>query len=455
MPIAGATADLPVIRDLDAYFYVRHRDGALLVGAFEPDGKPLDPASLPAGFSFGELEPDWDHFAPVRELAEERIPALRGIEWARVPERAREFTPDADFCIGETGAVGGLYVAAGFNSQGIMFAAGAGRALAEWIVAGTPQTTSPGSTSSASRRSSRTAATSTTRVKRGPRPPVRVALAVPAAAHGAQHPPDAAARRGPKRRTPVRRDSSAGSAPTGMRRRRAAPEYVYSFGRQNWFEHAAAEHHAVRNARRCIDLSTFTKFEVAGPDALAVLQWICTKDLDVAVGRVVYTLMLNESGGIEIDGTVTRLAPEPVHRYHADAYPRPGLASAPARRRRPGGGHVRRDRRRSRQSPSPGRVSRELLQRISRTDLSNEALPWSHGRRIEVADGYAYCLRVCFIGELGYELYPSADLALSLYDAVLEAGSGPRPAAVRLSRARLAAGGEGLPPPRPRHRQPR
>ena len=99
-----------------------------------------------------------------------------------------------------------------------------------------------------------------------------------------------------------------------------------------------------------------------------------------------------------------------------------------------------------------GPASRELLGRISPADLSNAALPWGRAAEIEVGDGYALCLRVSFVGELGYELYPSADLAVSLYDAVRRRRRGPRPAARRLPRARLAPGGEGLPAPRPRHR---
>jgi 4-methylaminobutanoate oxidase (formaldehyde-forming) len=421
VPLEGATEDLPVIRDLDAYFYLRHANGALLVGAFEPDGKPLDPASLPADWAFGELEPDWDHFAPVRRLAEERVPALRGVEYARFLNAPESFTPDAAFCLGETGAVAGLWVAAGFNSQGIIFAPGAGRALAEWMTEGSPTRDIPGldvqrfAQQQANRRYLHA------RTEEG--------LGRLYAMHWPHLQPHTARN---IRRTPLHdRVDAAGAVfgeMTGYERANwyapagTARAYVYSYGRQNWFGPVSEEHRAAREAVALFDLSTFTKAAVAGPDALRVVQRVCTADLDVRIGRVVYTLMLNPSGGIEIDGTVTRLAadrflvitPTASHQKTLALFGRAAEGRAAAVFDASAGLAT---------LGVMGPRSRELLQRISPADLSNEALPWGRSAEIEVGDGYARCLRVSFVGELGYELYPSADLAVSLYDAVLAAGA--------------------------------
>lgn len=420
-PIEGATADLPVIRDLDAYFYVRHANGALVIGAFEPDGKPLDPATLPPGFSFGELEPDWEHFAPVRQLAEQRIPALRGVEYARFLNAPESFTPDAAFCIGETGAVAGLYVAAGFNSQGIIYAPGAGRALAEWIIAGAPTRDVPGLDVQRFARQQSNRRYLHARTREG--------LGRLYAMHWPHLQPHTARN---IRRTPLHdRVEAAGAvfgetvgyeranwyAPPGTPR-----EYAYSYARQNWFEHAAAEHRAARTSAALFDLSTFTKVEVAGPDALRVIQQVCTQDLDVTVGRVVYTLMLNVLGGIEIDGTVTRLAedrflvitPTVSHQKTMTVLRRAAAGRAAAVFDATAGLAT---------IAVMGPAARDLLGRISPSDLSNAALPWGRSAEIEVGYGYARCLRVSFVGELGYELYPPADLAVSLYDAVVEAGA--------------------------------
>ena len=207
-----------------------------------------------------------------------------------------------------------------------------------------------------------------------------------------------------------------------MRRRAHRAEYVYSYGRQNWFEHVADEHRAARTAAALFDLSTFTKVEVAGPDALRVVQRVCTQDLDVRVGRVVYTLMLNAGGGIEIDGTVTRLAedrflvitPTVSHQKTLAFFRRAAQGLAAATFDATAGLAT---------IAVMGPSARELLGRVSPSDLSNAALPWGRSAEIEVGDGYALCLRVSFVGELGYELYPSADLAVSLYDAVVDAGA--------------------------------
>lgn len=420
-PIEGATADLPVIRDLDAYFYVRHANGALLIGAFEPDGKPLDPASLPPGFAFGELDADWEHFAPVRRLAEERIPALRGVEYARFLNAPESFTPDAAFCLGETGDVAELYVAAGFNSQGIIYAPGAGRALAEWMIAGAPTRDVPGLDVQRFARQQANRRYLQARTREG--------LGRLYAMHWPHLQPHTARN---VRRTPLHdRVDAAGAvfgemvgyeranwyAPAGTPR-----EYAYSYGRQNWFAPVAEEHRAAREAVALFDLSTFTKVEVAGPDALRVVQQVCTQDLDVAVGRVVYTLMLNALGGIEIDGTVTRLAedrflvvtPTASHQKTLASFGRAAAGTAAAVFDASAGLAT---------IGVMGPASRELLGRISPADLSDAALRWGRSADIEVGDGYARCLRVSFVGELGYELYPTADQAVGLYDAVVAAGA--------------------------------
>ena len=137
-PVEGATRDLPIVRDLDGSVYVRHYRGGLLVGAFEPDGRPRTTASIPEDFSFGEFEPDLEHFARPLSSARERVPALAEARWAHYLCAPESFTPDGAFLLGETAEVAGLFVAAGMNSQGIILGPGVGRALAAWIDEGAP-----------------------------------------------------------------------------------------------------------------------------------------------------------------------------------------------------------------------------------------------------------------------------------------------------------------------------
>ena len=419
-PIEGAVDSLPSLRDLDGYLYVRQANGALLVGAFEPEGKPIDPQTLPADFAFGELEPDWEHFAPVRRLAEERVPALRDTEYVRFLNALESFTPDTSFCLGETAEVAGLFVAAGFNSQGIIYAPGAGRALAEWIVEGAPtmDVSSVDVQRLARQQSNRSYLHSRTRESLGNLYAMHWPHLQPVTARDV-------------RRTPLHeRVEQAGAVfgeTAGYERANwyAAPGeervYTYSYGRQNWFERSAEEHRAAREAAALFDLSAFTKIEVAGPEALEVVQSVATRNLDVPVHRVVYTLMLNGRGGIVLDGTVTRLADD---RFLVVA-PTAAHTKTLALLRRAATGRAAAVFDASAALATiavMGPRSRDLLARVTDADLSTAVLPWGRACEVEIGGGHALCLRVSFVGELGYELYPGADLAVSVYDAVRDAG---------------------------------
>ena len=133
----GAREDAPFLRDLDAFLYVRHYRGRYLIGAFEPNGKPKRPGEITTE-GFAEFGPDWDHFAPVLRGARERIPEIETIGFSHYLRAPESFTPDSNFQLGYVPEVPGLFVAAGFNSQGVIFGPGAGMAAAQWIVAGHP-----------------------------------------------------------------------------------------------------------------------------------------------------------------------------------------------------------------------------------------------------------------------------------------------------------------------------
>ncbi|HET8664906.1 MAG TPA: FAD-dependent oxidoreductase [Nocardioides sp.] len=418
-PLVGATPDLPVLRDLDGYFYVRHELGRLLVGAFEPDGRPRRVGEISSA-GFAEFPADWPHFSAVQAEAELRVPSLRGIGYDRFLNAPEAFTPDGAFCLGETPEVKNLYVAAGFNSQGVTYAPGAGKALAEWIVTGSA------TFDAASVDVSRFARVQGNRRYLHER--TREALGRLYAMHWPHLQPGTARN---LRRTPLHRrlqearavfGEAAGweranwFAPPGSR-----AEYEYSYGRQNWFEAVRREHRSARESAAVFDLSSFAKLVVTGPEALRLVQTVCTADVDMAVGRVKYTLMLNPNGGIELDGTVVRLAEDQflvvtptlaqtkswsmfnraAHGTQASVFDTTsGLATIAVM----------------------GPRSREILERISDENWSDVAHPYMHAREVEVGYGRALALRVSFVGELGFELYPSCDQALGLYDAILEAG---------------------------------
>jgi heterotetrameric sarcosine oxidase gamma subunit len=420
-PIEGVHDLLPLVRGLDGYFYARHHGGGLMIGAFEPDGRPRPTGSIPEDWAFGEFGPDWEHFAPVRANAERRIPALRDAEFTRFLRAPESFTPDSHFCLGEAAEVRNLFVAAGFNSQGIIYAPGAGRALAGWIQEGAP----PFDASEVDvRRFAKTQANEHYLHER-----TKEALGRLYAMHWPNL--QATTARGVRRSPLYDRLAAAGAcfgeltqweranwfAPPGVE-----PVYEYSFGRQNWFPYAAEEHRAAREAVAIFDLSSFAKIEVTGTDSLRLLQRVCTNDVDSAVGRLVYTLFLNQLGGIENDGTVTRLGEQrflvitPTATQHRTfewlrSYGR-GMSVSTTDVTNA-----------SATIAVMGPRSRELLSRVTAADLSNEGFPFFTSREIQVGHAPALAIRASFVGELGWELYVPSEFAVHVYDAVVEAGA--------------------------------
>lgn len=415
----GISSELPVLRDLDNSYYIRHEAGRLLVGAFEPDGVPRPMEEIPAG-GFVEFEPDWEHFAAIRTMAEATVPKLSTAGYDRFLNAPESFTPDANFALGEASTVRNLFVAAGFNSQGIIFAPGVGKEMAEWVISGAPQfdASSVDVQRFSPHQNNRRYLNARTQEGLGrlyamhwPNLQMETARNV---------------RRSPLHSRLVELGACFGEVNGGERANwygepGTSPVYDYSYGRAAWFNRVAEEHRAVREGVALFDLSPFAKFEVAGPDALEVCQLASTANVDVEIDKAVYTLFLNTRGGIEMDGTITRLA--------RDRF----LVVTPSFSQQKTGAYLNRIAKGKASAVFDctaalatigvmGPKSRELLKRISPEDWSDKAQPYTHGRMAELADGYAYSLRVSFVGELGYELYPSADLALNVFDSLWTAG---------------------------------
>lgn len=416
----GARESLPILRDLDGYLYVRHYRGRYLVGAFEPRGKPRAPSSIEEG-GFVEFGPDWDHFAPVLEKARERLPELETLEFEHYLRAPESFTPDSNFHLGEFPEVRGLFVAAGFNSQGIIYAPGAGKALAEWIVEGRPTMDLAEVDIARAGRWQNGRAWLHERSKEmlGRLYAMHWPVVQPATARGV-------------RRTPLAdRQGAAGAVfgeAAGWERSNwfasddpRSREYAYSFDRPGWFDAVAVECRAARQAAALFDLSTYSKFLVQGSGALEGLQRLCASDVDVEPGRVVYTTMCNAGGGIEMDPTVTRLE---EGRF---------LVSAPTLAQRRMEGLLRGG------LPSTATVTdvtsglavllvtgphaRAVLAGVVDADLSDEAFPFLAALPVDAGWAPAWALRVSYVGELGWELWVPTEFAVDLHDKLVAAGA--------------------------------
>ena len=414
----GADERMPFLRDLDGYLYIRHYRGRYLVGAFEPKGKPKPVPEVPTD-GFAEFGPDWDHFAPVLANARHRVPELETIGFEHYLRAPESFTPDANFQLGFLPEVPGLFVAAGFNSQGIIFGPGAGRAAAEWIVAGHP------TMDLAEVDVARTGGWATQRAWLRERTVESLGGLYEMHWPGKQPVTGRGLRRVPLFDRFREAGASMGQA-AGWERANwfepgtVDPEVRYEFERPSWFPAMADEVRATREGVALYDLSTYSKFLVQGPEALAGMQRLCTSDVDVAPGRIVYTLLCNDRGGIEMDPTVTRLdedrflvlAPTLAQRRTA-ALLRAGLpAGAVATDVTSGWATLH----------LAGPSSRELLSRLTDEDLRGDGFRFLSAREIEVGRVRAWAFRVSFTGELGWELSAPTEFAVDLYEHVLAAG---------------------------------
>jgi 4-methylaminobutanoate oxidase (formaldehyde-forming) len=419
-PMAGVAPDLPVLRDTDGYIYVREEVGGLLMGGFEPVAKPWGTDGIPADFAFSLLAEDWDHFRVLMEQAVVRIPALETAPVRRHVNGPESFTPDGRYLLGEAPECRNFFVAAGFNSIGIASGAGAGKAVAEWIVGGEP----PMDLWDVDIRRMAPFQGDPRYLRERTTEMVGAAYAVhwpylqPATSRGlrrsALH--DRLAARGACFGVVMGWERANWYAETGME-----PAYRYSYGRQNWFHCAAAEHRAVREAVGLFDQSSFTKLRLEGPDALDVLQRLCANDVDVPVGRLVYTQMLNARGGIEADLTVTRLG--------EDAFLVVTAAAAATRdadwiRRHLGAARaVLIDVTSARAVLGVmGPHARRLLSRLTDADLSSATFPFLSSRELWLASAPVRASRVTYVGELGWELYVPTEFATGVYDALVAAG---------------------------------
>jgi len=419
-PMAGVTRDLPVLRDTDGYIYVREEVGGLLMGGFEPAAKPWGMDGIPTDFKFSLLPEDWEHFRVLMEQACVRIPALETAPVRRHVNGPESFTPDNRYMLGEAPELRNFFVAVGFNSIGIASAAGAGRALAEWVVGGEPamdlwdidiRRFMPFQGNA-----------------RYLRERTREVVGLLYAMHWPFRQPETA--RGVRRSVLHDRLAARGAAfgvVAGWERANwfatdgAEPRYAYTYERQNWFGTAAAEHRAVREAVGLFDQSSLAKLLLQGPDTTATLQRLCANDVDVPVGRIVYTQMLNRRGGIECDLTVTRLAD--------DAYLVVTVAAAATH----DADWIRRGIANTRVTLTDvtsastvlgvmGPRSRDLLARLTGADLSNVAFPFGTVREIELGYATVRATRITYVGELGWELYVPTELAMGVYDDVVTAG---------------------------------
>jgi 4-methylaminobutanoate oxidase (formaldehyde-forming) len=420
--IEGVRPDLPVLEDPRNYGYYREEGGGLMVGLFEGVAAPWKVDGVPADFSFGHITPDWDRMGPYVDAAMSRVPGASDVGVRTFFCGPESFTPDLRPLVGEAPEVRRYFVAAGLNSIGILTGGGLGRALAHWIVEGRPDIDVTGMDvdrlhpyqTTPSYRRDRTAES----------------LGLVYACHYPTRSPRTA--RGAKRSPVHERLAAQGAyfkdvsgwegadwyAGPGVTAEAGEP----TWGRAPWFARWEAEHRAVREGVAVMDMSFMAKFLVAGPDAADALERLSANRIAAQAGRITYTQWLDDGGTIEADLTVTMtdddeflvVASDTAHR-HVLTRLRRHVGGARASVTDVTSGYA--------QLNVQGPRSRELVQSLTSVDLGNEAFPFRDAREIDLGYARVLCIRITYLGELGYELYVPTEHAVEVYDRVVAAGA--------------------------------
>ena len=420
-PVAGVHPKLPILRDPGRSTYIREEAGKLMVGIFEDAARPWNPAGIPADFTFGEIPPDWERMQPHLERACGRVPILEQTGVKLLFCGPESFTADHNYLMGEAPNLKGFFVAAGFNSLGILSGGGVGYVMAQWIARGS----APMDVWSVNIR--RTHAWQNNARYLADR--VAETLGIGYQDHWPFRQWSTA--RGVKRSILHDRVAAAGACfgesagwerPNWYARPGQQPAYEYGWGRQNWFDNHAQEHRAVREAVGLFEQSSFAKILVQGRDAERALNLIATADCRVPPGKVCYAQFLNDRGGIEADVTITRLATDRFMVITAAFTATHVLAWLRE--------HIAEHDRCVVTDVSDawcmlniqGPRSRELLSGIASGDWSNQGFPFGTAREVQIGYQQALALRLTYVGELGWELYVPVPFAIAVYDALVAAG---------------------------------
>ncbi len=429
-PIPAVGRDWPVLEDPANYGYFREEGGGLMLGMFEPVCAPWRVDGIPADFSFGELPPDWDRMGPFLEQTMSRIPISAEVGIRKFFCGPESFTPDLAPVVGEAPELRNYFVAAGLNSIGILTGGGIGRVIAHWIVNGRPDVDITGM------NIDRLHAYQANPEYRATRTVESLGMVY------ATHYPGRSMRtaRGAKL-SPIHgklvaqraffRDVSGWEgadwyAPEGSLQPGEAPTAgELSWGRQDWYGNWEAEHRACRDGVILMDMSFMAKFAVQGRDAGRELDRLSANAVDGEPGMITYTQWLNDDGKLEADLTVTKLADDDFYVIASDTAHRHALTWM-RRQFAASGAHAFATDVTSAyaQLNVQGPQSRALLAAVTSADVSDEAFAFRAARHIDIGFARVLCIRITYLGELGYELHIPAEQAVGVYDRLVEAGRG-------------------------------
>ncbi len=418
-PVDGINGNLPTLSDHDSHLYIRDDSGGLLVGCFEPMGKPIDPDRIGEDFAFQLLPEDWDHFEPMLNNAMHRLPCLENADVRMLLNGPESFTPDGSFLLGESAETRGLFLGCGMNSVGVATGGGAGMALAHCITHGHTPTDLheadpkrfPACFSSVEALSERV-------------PEIlgkHYAITYP----GVQL--DSA--RG-LRTTPLHERWIKHSAHFGQFYGWERPLYfdkedepVLSFDKPEWFEQVGHEVDLAHNHAAIFDQSTFGKILVKGPDAESFLNRVCANNMTREPGRAVYTAMLNERGGFESDLTALRLDKEKYRLYVGTGAVKRDFAWLQKHLDKNEGVKLTDETEDYAVLGLMGLEAAEIVSKLGADRLFD--LPYFHHCSTEIQGITVDAARLSYVGEAGWEMTCKREDATALFDLLNQHGAKP------------------------------
>ncbi len=428
-PIDGYTpvelGKMPTMRDPDHLVYYKPDGPGLLIGGYEPDTIAFgtgqgDDGGIPSPFKRQLFEPNYDRFAQLAELGTKRTPCLETAGIRTLLNGPIPYSSDADFVMGRVPELDNYFVATGFL-YGIAAGGGAGKMMAEWMLEGRP------SLDLWPLDVRRFSFHHTTRHFMNTRMVELYAHHYKLAAPGSEKVTARGIRRSPLQHILTAHGAVFGSRGGWERPNWFAPEGVEpvdqpSFTEPNWWPHVRAAHLAVREGVGLIDQTSFAKFEITGPGALAAVQWLSVADMDKPVGTVIYTQLCNYRGGIECDLTMTRTAPDSFYVVTGSAFGAHDMGWIRSNST-DDGSVVIRDLTSARAVVNiVGPRSREVLQSVCEDDVSNAAFRYGKAREITIGSAPVLAVRIGYVGELGWELHIPTEYAAHVYELLHEAG---------------------------------
>ncbi|MEO8273411.1 MAG: FAD-dependent oxidoreductase, partial [Chloroflexota bacterium] len=422
--------DMPAFRDPDNLVYGKAEHGGMLFGGYEAEPRARWLDGVPWEHAATSLPPDWDRFQPLMEGAIRRFPFLADAEAVRLVCHPDAMTPDSNPLIGPMPGVRGFWMAAGLSLNGFGGGGGIGRAIAGWMTAGDP------GVDIAPYRAWRFADT-----YKDPEWTSGLARETYADYYRLRFPYDADVAGRPRRLSALHGRLEAAGAVFGTKAgweradlHRPGEPWVRNgraprdrgWARPDWFERVGEEHRAVRERVGIIDLSSFGKIDISGPGALAILQRACANDVDKPHGSTIYSQLLDASGGIVGDVTITRLSRDHFRVLTGAGYLATDLGWLVARAADdPPIDDV--DIRDATNDVTViglwGRRARAVLGAVTSNPVDDAAIPIRQARALRIGNAKVLATRLSYAGELGWELTVAPTEAVDLWDSLLVAGA--------------------------------